>query len=267
MEKSEMSKPYPGVIILDEPKCDEATSALKKAEMQLKEQLAIQPIESGFVRRPQQQNRKISLEEINRKIDKETLFLFAFVPFVIADVAWDYADSCINLAILMRLQPTKMLCRRIRELRREYDRKRSMIDRAHREIETENMIAFQEDYKQYFSELNNSIVSQVDEQYPGQCSDCRMMISAAYSCAVVLRALFKYVDIMSARIADILGINAIGSIIVKEIRELDAIILQFAGEESIGGNNKFPSTLNPFVDTLVEYLLQSEMIELPTPIE
>lgn len=267
MEKSEMSKPYPGVIILDEPKCDEATSALKKAEMQLKEQLAIQPIESGFVRRPQQQNREISLEEINRKIDKETLFLFAFVPFVIAEVAWDYADSCINLAILMRLQPTKKLCRRIRELRREYDRKRSMIDRAHREIETENMIAFQEDYKQYFSELNNSIVSQVDEQYSGQCSDCRMMISAAYSCAVVLRALFKYVDIMSARIADILGINAIGSIIVKELRVLEKIIIQFAGEESIGGNNQFPSTLNVYVDTLVEYLLQSEIIELPCPVD
>ena len=255
----------PEVIILDDPKCNDAITGVKRAEMQLREQLAKAPITAGLIHRPEQ--REFSIEEIKQKIDKETLFLFAFVPFVIAEIAWDYADSCIDLCILMRITETKKLCRCVRELRREYDRKRYKIDQEHRNIETQNMEAFQEDYKQFFSELHTSITNQVAENHPGQCLEQRMLMAAAYSCAVVLRAVFKYTDILSKRIAGILGITATGSIIVKELRVLEKIIIQFAGEESIGGNNQFPSTLNPFVDTLVEYLLQSEIIELPCPIE
>lgn len=253
------------VIILDEPKCNDATAALRRAEIQLREQLAKAPITAGLIHRPEQ--REFSIEEIKQKIDKETLFLFAFVPFVIAEIAWDYADSCIDLCILMRISETKKLCRCVRELRREYDRKRYMIDQEHRNIETQNMEAFQEDYKQFFSELHKSITNQIAEKHPGQCLEQRMLMAASYSCAVVLRAVFKYTDIMSKRIADMLGITATGSIIVKELRVLEKIIIQFAGEESIGGNNQFPSTLNVYVDTLVEYLLQSEIIELPCPVD
>lgn len=248
-------------LILDDPK----TGSLKQTEMQLKERLSKLPAITGLIHRPEQ--REFSIEEIKQKIDKETLFLFAFVPFVIAEIAWDYADSCIDLCILMRITETKKLCRCVRELRREYDRKRYKIDQEHRNIETENMLAFQEDYKEFFSHLHHNIQEQINTTYPGQCYEMQLLITGAYSCAVVLRSVFKYVDIMQTKIAALLGITAVGSIIVKELRILEKIIIQFAGEESIGGNNQFPSTLNPFVDTLVEYLLQSEIIELPCPIE
>lgn len=210
--------------------------------------------------------REVSMEEIKSKIDKETLFLFAFVPFVIAEIAWDYADTCKDITITMGLTKTKRLNRYIRELRRDYNRKRSTIDSEHRQIETDNMIAFQEDYKQFFLQLNCNIQNQVENEHPGLTMDLKLLISGSYSCAVVLRSLFKYVSIMERRIADMLGIKAVGSIIVPELRKLDAIILQYAGEESIGSNNRFPASLNPYVETLVNYLLQSEMIELPCPI-
>ena len=209
----------------------------------------------------------ISMEEIKQRIDKETLFLFAFVPFVIAEVAWDFADTCIDIAIILRLTPTKKLCRRIRELRKEYDFKRSrFIDNAHRDLETDNMIAFQEDYKEYFSTLVKSINDQVDTQHPGLEYQSRLLISGAYSCAVVLRALFDYASFMERKIADLLGIDSTGSIIIPELRELEKIILQFAGEESINNDNRFPSTLAPFVTTLTDYMKQSEIIDLPSPI-
>lgn len=261
-------------LIIDEPKPDD-TLRLREEEMRLRTMASATVIMPVFPSSPSLLNLpthpepkpEISIDEIQQRVDKQTLFLFAFVPFVIAEVAWDYADTCINLAILLRIEKTKKLCRRIRELRREYDRKRAMIDRTHRDIETENMIAFQEDYKEFFGKLHGAIQGQVSAIYPGQCMDMQFLICAAYSCAVVLRSLFKYVDIMSQRIAALLGIQAIGSIIVREIRQLEAIILQFAGEESIGGNNKFPASLNPYIDTLVNYLLQSEFIELPSPTE
>lgn len=212
--------------------------------------------------------RKISIQEIKQRIDKETLFLFAFVPFVVAEIAWDFADTCIDLSIIMKLRETKRLCRRIRELRRDYDRKRQQsIDAAHRQIETDNMIAFQEDYKEFFKKLSLQIRQAVNNDNPGLGTESHMLICSAYSCAVVLRSLFKYTDIMGKRIAALLGIKAIGSIIVREVRELEAIILQFAGEDSINNDNKFPPCLNTFVDTLVNYLMESEMIELPCPID
>lgn len=212
--------------------------------------------------------REVTMEEIKTKIDRETLFLFAYVPFVIAEVAWDYADSCLNMAVLLRQRELKPLCRAIKELRRDYDRIRQRtIDRQHREIENEQMIMFQEDYKEFFSKLHLNIDLQVNKEHPGLCTDSRMLISAAYSCAVVLRSLFKYAGIMEKRIADILGITAIGSIIVKELRQLATLILHFAGKDSIGNNNRFPDSLNVFVDTLTNYMLQSEMIELPCPID
>lgn len=259
-------------IIMDEPKPDD-TLRLREEEMRLRTIassngfMPVFPSSPSLLNLPAKPEPEISVDEIKQRVDKQTLFLFAYVPFVIAEVAWDYADTCIDLAILLRIQETKRLCRRIRELRREYDRKRSMIDREHRETETKNMIAFQEDYKEFFGKLHGAIQGQVNATYPGQYMDMQFLICAAYSCAVVLRSMFKYVDIMSKRIAALLGIRAIGSIIIGEIRQLEAIILQFAGEESIGGDNKFPASLNPYIDTLVQYLLQSEMIELPSPIE
>lgn len=218
------------------------------------------------LKQQQAAERKISMQEIVTKIDKETLFLLAFVPHVIAEIAWDYADSCIDLASYMRLQPVKKLNRRIRELRKDYDYERKrFIDSQHREIETENMIKFQENYRDYFNSLHTSIKKKVNEEHPGLNDDSQMLIFAAYSCAVVLRAMFNYSRFMERKVADLLGIKAIGSIVAKELFELEKLVLHYAGEDSIGNNNKFPEFLNTYVDTLVQYLKQSEIIELPCP--
>lgn len=216
---------------------------------------------------PKEQH-KFTEEEIITKIDRETLFLLAYVPFVIGEVAWDYADSCLDMAKLLRLQAIKKLCRRIRELRDGYNFIRFQhIDRLHRETEQDNMILFQENYKDFFNKLHINIKGQVSIEHPGLNADSHLLITAAYSCAVVLRSLFKYMATMEKRVADLLGIKAMGSLVIKEIRELEKIILQFAGEDSIGNNNQFPDFLNPFVDTLCNYMLQSEMVELPCPVD
>lgn len=206
---------------------------------------------------------EISLDEIKTKIDKETLFLFAFVPFVIAEIAWDYADTCVDLASILRISETKRLSRRVRELRQEYERHRSGLDYTHRKIEADNMLAFQEDYKVYFSELYKEIAKQVEQRRPGLPLDSKLLVAGSYTCSVILRALFRYVSIIQSRIADALGIKNIGSIILPQLRQLNAIILQYTGDASISGNTHFPDSLNRYVEQLVEYLLDSEMVELP----
>lgn len=212
--------------------------------------------------------KQITIEEIVSKIDKQTLFLLAFVPFVIAEVAWDYVDTCLDMCRLQRLHGAKKLCRQVKELRKEYDYKRGQsIDQAHRDIETDNMIMFQEDYKEFFHKLHININGQVNIEHPGLCTESLMLISAAYSSAVVLRALFKYMSFMENRVAQLLGIKTIGSLVIEELRELERLVLHFAGEDSINNDNKFPEFLNPFVDTLCNYMKESEMVELPCPID
>lgn len=212
--------------------------------------------------------KKITMEEIVSKVDKQTLFLLAFVPFVIAEVAWDYVDTCLDMCQMLRIQEVKKLCRRVKELRKDYDYKRGRsIDQAHRDVETDNMIMFQEDYKEFFNKLHINIKGQVNIGHPGLCTESHMLISAAYSSAVVLRALFKYMSFMENRVAQLLGIKAIGSLVIEELRELEKLVLHFAGEDSINNDNKFPEFLNPFVDTLCNYMKESEMVELPCPID
>lgn len=37
-------------------------------------------------------------EKLSKILDQDTLFRFAYIPFVIANLAWDYADTIILMA-------------------------------------------------------------------------------------------------------------------------------------------------------------------------
>lgn len=92
------------------------------------------------VRRELQNEQKLS--EI---LDSETLMRFAYVPFVVAQLAWDYADTIVDVASMLKLHPTKKLCRAVRELKRQYDRVRDeFTNHAHRDSEIDNMYVFED---------------------------------------------------------------------------------------------------------------------------
>lgn len=58
--------------------------------------------------------KELKLSEI---LDSETLMRFAYVPFVVAQLAWDYADTIINVSSILKLDSTKKLCRAVRKER------------------------------------------------------------------------------------------------------------------------------------------------------
>lgn len=62
--------------------------------------------------------------KLSQILDAETSMRFAYVPFVVAQLAWDYADTIVDVASMLKLHPTKKLCRAVRELKRQYDRVR-----------------------------------------------------------------------------------------------------------------------------------------------
>lgn len=226
-------------------------------------QLAVDKYANIIQPRPETTRRPLHPDDLLNGLDRQTLVSFAFVPYVAAEIAWDYADTCINLATVMRLKATKPLCRRVRELRNSYQQHRCrFIDERHQDAETDTMIAFQEANKDYFAKLRINIQTLVERDHPGLNADSLTLLCSAYTCAVVLKATVRYMDIVEAKVVKTLGRELGGSPIAKEIKELSKIILQFAGEDSIGGNNEFPRMLKVFVEALVNYLLALEIIEI-----
>ena len=89
--------------------------------------------------------------KLSQILDSETLMRFAYVPFVVAQLAWDYVDTVVCVSGMLNIKATKKLCRAVRELKREYDLVRSpYVNDAHRHSEEDNMYVFEEGAKDLF---------------------------------------------------------------------------------------------------------------------
>lgn len=66
-----------------------------------------------------------------RDIPQKPLARMAVKLYLLGSLAWDYTDTVLDIAVRMRLDKTKPLCRAVHELRRRYDRFReSSLDQA-----------------------------------------------------------------------------------------------------------------------------------------
>lgn len=171
--------------------------------------------------------------KLSKILDSDTLMRFAYVPFVIANLAWDYADTVVSFSSLLKLHPTKKLCRTVRELKREYDVVRApYINDAHRHSEENNMYVFEEGVNDLFSLYLKNIEFDLRKEYSELVSDHMMFLKAIYQCHIVLRALYKYVEMQTAKVQKIVG-HKIGDILPSSIRRLDNLILAFAGDKPV----------------------------------
>ena len=74
--------------------------------------------------------------------------------YIVGALAWDYADSVLNIAAQMRIPQTKRLCRTIRALRCNYDKMRALsLDREHIRCEWNLAEMFEGICKSHFQKL------------------------------------------------------------------------------------------------------------------
>ncbi len=199
------------------------------------------------------------IDKLSEILDYDTLLRFGYVPFVIAEVAWDFADTVINLAIINRQHSTKKLCRILRELRKEYLRmKQSVLDEAHLNSEQKNMETFEDELNDYFHKLYSTNVDELLNEYPNIDEDRRMMIAESYLCYFVLQALFRYTSNISAKVAKAVG-HPIGNILPDELRKLSKEIIKFAEDCPI--NSEIMTSKESFVSELVNYINDIELYE------
>lgn len=189
---------------------------------------------------------------LREKLSEEEAFSITYVPFSIAEVAWDYVDSIFNFVQYMRLEETKKLCRSIRELRREYDRKRfKVIDDSMRQSEISNAILFQEELKDFFGAMHKKFNDSMRVSFPDLDYDHVMMLSAVYGCDTVLDALFHYAALQQYKVSAILGYE-IAPILPQELKTLRSCVSKFYG--SYTPSDKTLNGSWQWVEELVQYM-------------
>lgn len=198
--------------------------------------------------------------DISKVLTQDELYRVAYLPFVIAEVVWDYVDSICDLACIMRLQPTKKLCRAIKELRREYDHSRApFIDGNTREIETEHMIYFQDELKEYFNKLGIAVKFNLRQRHGHMEEDSEMLVCAVHMAMICFKALRKY-----TRWADDLIESKCGrtnhSIMPDQIRRLGILLPEFAGDCAIDLDTP---EMDMWRDTLYNHIHSIEFTGVP----
>lgn len=188
----------------------------------------------------------IIIERNNKLFSREELFRFAYVPFVIAELVWDYADTVIIIAQNLRNPATRRLSRAIRNARTEYDRVRHQyIDRENREREIENGYVFEEATKQITGQMVNNIRTDIKSEYPELNDDSRDLLLAVYQCHVTSKALLRFLDRQSDVIAKRVG-HSIGKMLPPSYYVMDKLIPDFIGDKPASA--RFRESMNEYIE-------------------
>ncbi len=168
--------------------------------------------------------------KLSKILDRDTLFRFAYVPFVIAELAWDYADTVLTLSAMMKTG-AKKLCRAVRELRREYERERArFIDQAHKDSEVENMYVFEDGVKDIYTQMLVNVRCDLNSEYPSLDKDSVDLLTAVYQCDITLQSLILYTQQQTSKIERIVG-HRIGKILPAQVYQLARLMPEFVGDK------------------------------------
>lgn len=212
--------------------------------------------------RKQKKQEEIKQKELRKRelvklLSKEDLFRFAYIPFVIAELVWDYADTVMDMAALLKLKETRHLGRRIKELYREYKRVHDrFIDQEHNEGELHNMYVYEDEVKHIFNTYQINLQCDLRHEYPDLSEDTISYLVAIYQCHVTLQSLLLYTKKQEARLAEIVK-HPVGHFLPPQVYELSRLILEYAGDSP--ASDKFNTLQDKYIKT---FATQMALIEL-----
>lgn len=98
-------------------------------------------------------------------VPQEELACMGVKMYIVGSLVWDYTDSVLDLAAQMKMGGAlKKLSRAIREVHRDYDKKRSYdLDAEHVEKERELAELFEDINRKDFSELSKGLIKEIRE--------------------------------------------------------------------------------------------------------
>ena len=209
------------------------------------------------IRRENEIIEQIEKDKIAAQLGQDGVFRFGYVPLVIGELSWDYADTVTEMAKDMRLGKTRPLCRAIAELRSQYLKMHNRyIDEAHHSSEIENMYIFEKCVSDIFRTYLLNLKCDLLKHYPDLTQDGIMFLTAVYQCWIVVKSLLQYAAEQSEKVVRIVG-HPIGDIVPSQLRKLADLIIEFAGDCPV--SPEFDKLQKTYIRTLATQIAVIEL--------
>ncbi len=200
------------------------------------------------------------IQQLSKLLDNESLFRFAYVPFVIAKLVWDYADTILDIVSRLRIRETKALSRTIKTLRREYEQFRApYIDEFHEQSENENMIVFEDGVSDIMAQMILNVRCDLKMEYPDIDNDYMLLLIAVYQCDITLRALLLYAERQAESVAKKLD-KYVGPILPRQMYALKALVIEFVGD--MPPSERFSTLKKQYIETFANQMALIELIKI-----
>lgn len=168
--------------------------------------------------------------EIADAVPRDILLHWAANLYTLMNLAWDYVETVLDVVIQMRVTETKPLVRRIRELKREYDRFRSRaLDSRAERNERECAEAFEDFVQKHLSRLFNALEFETMKQDIRK--DYATLVIAVQQAMTILDTVSLYARKCDKEIREKYKVAVPDMCMVqKEFLPLYNLIPQFAGD-------------------------------------
>lgn len=197
------------------------------------------------------------VDMMQSELTDEQLFRVAYVPFAIAELAWDYAATVIDVAATIRDSATKRLGRAIRQLRAEYNQHRfKFIPREYRDGEQANSLLFEEAIGKLMSLYTSNVRAEIRRLHPDIDSSAEMLLVAIWQFKLVSAALMRYCVIVRNEAEDTMRVG-MGSILPRTFFAAVELVNQYRGETDMGA--AFMRIYNANVTALTAKIQQQKM--------
>ena len=162
-------------------------------------------------------------------VPADTLVEFACKVYALCSLTWDYVDTILDLCIELKVTETKPLVRKIRDLKREYDRFRgSSLSSYDMKKEAERGAQIEEYLQKDFDKLFYSLYNDVSRL---KLTDGHRRLVIAVQQTMTLMDAVKIYAKDCDRVIESYGTPPIPySIVQKEFLALYPLIPQFAGD-------------------------------------
>lgn len=190
---------------------------------------------------------------------REELFRLAYVPFVIGELVWDYADTVTIIAAQERIEATKPLSRFIKEQRVEYDRIRfKFIDRHNRDGEINNGYQFEDDVADITNQCLTNLRLDLRSAYPDLPEKHIMFLLAVYQCKILGEALRVYLAKQTAMVEARIR-RPVTRIFPEQFFKLLQLISLYAGDKR--ATRRFEPLYKQYIKTFANQIALIELNE------
>ena len=197
------------------------------------------------------------VDMMQSELSDEQLFRVAYVPFAIAELAWDYAGTVMDIAAVIKDSDTRRLGRAIRKLREEYNQHRfKFIPREYRDGERENSLLFEANIAKLMQLYTVNVKAEIRRLNPQLDASYTLMLVALWQFKLVAAALMRYCVIVRNEAEEIMRVG-MGSLLPRTFFAAVELIGHFRGDTQMG--DAFMRIYNANVTALTAKIQQQKM--------